>query len=458
MALVYLGLFLLSALIVSGVIYKVTRTFLDRQAEERILAEADGLVRHHERGGLPKVIAVLEDRLLTVRPVDILLLSDPKGIPLVGNLPVFPAVAPDTEGWITFQPRGTDGEQSGGEAQALGIVRALPDGHRLLVGVDLGRRWQFRSEITSALLWTFLVVLGISLAGSVIITRHFTRRLEVINRTTRRIMNGDLHSRIPRSPHEDELDRLASNLNGMLDQIEDLMAGLRHLSEDIAHDLRTPLNRLRGQLELAVIEAQDGDPVRDMVQEAIAEADRLLDMFGALLSIAQARAGHQQMPLADLSLAPIVRRVVELYEPVAEERNIGIHVDIQNPAPVRGHEQLLAQALANLVDNAVKYTPEGGRIDVMVVPGKERNATELIVADNGIGIPPEEYERVLGRFIRLDWSRSTPGNGLGLSLVDAVSRLHGAKLIMEDNRPGLRVRLCFPQHVPVSRQAIERLP
>nr|WP_286209105.1 ATP-binding protein [Azospirillum sp. A1-3] len=323
-------------------------------------------------------------------------------------------------------------------------MRTLSDGHRLLVGTELGQWQGFRNQIVRALFWSFTVLLAISGFGGWLVSRHVTRRLEVINRTTRTIIDGHLHARIPRSPNDDELDRLAANLNDMLEQIEGLMAGLRDLSEDIAHDLRTPLNRLRGQLELALSEAGEEGPVRDLIQEAIAEADRLLDMFGALLSIAKAQAGYQQMPLTDVALPPVLRRVVELYEPVAEEKHIALTVRITVPAVVRGHEQLLAQALANLVDNAVKYTPDGGRIDVTVASGQEPGTTDVVVADSGIGIPIEEHERVLGRFIRLDWSRSTPGNGLGLALVDAVVRLHGARLVMEDNSPGLRVRLRFP--------------
>lgn len=446
-ALVYLGVFLLSALIVSGVIYKVTEAFLDRQAEETIVAELDGLMSHYNRGGLPKLIQVLGDRTETAHTTDLLLLADPAGGRVIGNLPAMPAVTPDRRGWLSFRAgtglAGQDDAPPNG-LMAMGILRRLPDGHKLLVGIDLGEWRRFRSQIVQSLFWSFTVILAISAVGGLLVSRHFTHRLETINRTTRKIIDGHLHARIPRSSSEDELDRLAANVNDMLDQIEDLMTGLRHVSEGIAHDLRTPLNRLRGQLEMAVIETREGDPTRDMIQEAIAEADRLLDMFSALLSIAKAKAGYQQMPLVDVPLSPVLWRVVELYEPVAEERRIDLNVRVDVLAVIRGQEQLLAQALANLVDNAVKYTPEGGRIDVIVTVGKDAGWTEIIIADNGIGIPVEDHERVLGRFIRLDWSRSTPGNGLGLSLVDAVTQLHGAKLVMEDNQPGLRVRLCFP--------------
>ena len=459
-ALICLGLFVLSALTVSAVVDRVTEGFLNHQAEETIGAELDGLLDHYQRGGVAKLVQVLRDRTRVPRSPDLFVLTDPQGLLVVGNLPGLPDVT-GRDGWLAFRTAGEGADRSGGRAPAVGVVHTLPDSHRLLVGTELGQWQGFRNQIVWALFWSFTVLLAISACGGWLVSRHVTRRLEVINRTTRTIIDGHLHARIPRSPNDDELDRLAANLNDMLEQIEGLMAGLRDLSEDIAHDLRTPLNRLRGQLELALSEARIEDPVRDLIQEAIGEADRLLDMFGALLSIAKAEAGYQQMPLSDVALPPVLRRVVELYEPVAEEKHITLTVRIEVPAVVRGHDQLLAQALANLVDNAVKYTPDGGRIDVVVAPGQELGMTDVTVADSGIGIPKQEHERVLGRFIRLDWSRSTPGNGLGLALVDAVVRLHGARLAMEDNAPGLRVRLSFPEagsqglKAPAERHGVE---
>lgn len=447
MALLGLVLLLSAGLLVFALLYDVTASFLEHQAGQAAAVELEGLEAHHRRGGLPKLLQVLDDRTASAHPIaGVYLLADSDGARVAGNLPAWPSAVPDAKGRLFFQMHGAGEGASLPELQpVLAFTRTLPDGHRLLVGTWLGERRQFRDRIIETLLWSFIVIAGISTAGGLAIRRNVTRRLETINRTTRQIIDGQLHARIPRSPSGDELDRLAANLNDMLDKIERLMTGLRHLSEDIAHDLRTPLNRLRGQLEMAIIEMREDDPVREAVQDAIQEADRLLDMFAALLSIAKAEAGYQQMPLMDVALSPVVWRVVELYEPVAEEKGITLSVRIDRPFVVRGQEQLLAQALANLLDNAVKHTPEGGGIVVTVVPSREEPGTiELIVADSGSGIPPEDRKRVLGRFVRLDWSRSTPGNGLGLALVDAVIRLHGARLVMEDNAPGLRVRLYFP--------------
>lgn len=437
MALFALGLLLSVGLVVFILLYDVTASFLEGQAERAVANEMSGLELHHRRGGLPKLVQLLDD-LAAFPSAGLYLLVDPDGQRVVGNLEAWPDAVPDDKGRLFFYD-GPDGRA------VRALVRELPDGRRLLVGAGVADNQEFRVRIVKTLLWSFVGVLGVAIVGGGVIRRNVTRRLETINRTTRQIMDGQLHARIPHLRNGDELDRLADNLNDMLDQIERLMTGLRHLSEGIAHDLRTPLNRLRGQLEMAVMEMQDGDPVRDAVQDAIQEADRLLDMFGALLSIAKAEAGYQQMPLTDVALSPVVRRVVELYEPVAEERGIRLGVRVDPQVMVRGQEQLLAQALANLVDNAVKYTPDGGAILVAAAFVGGSGAVELIVADSGPGIPPEDRERALRRFIRLDWSRSTPGNGLGLSLVDAVARLHGAKLMIEDNEPGLRVRLCFPR-------------
>nr|WP_209881707.1 HAMP domain-containing sensor histidine kinase [Azospirillum soli] len=449
MALFGLALLLSAGLVVFALLYDVTDSFLEGQAGQAAAAELEGLEAHHRRGGLPKLRQVLEDRMVTGHPIaGVYLLSGPDGARVAGNLPAWPDAVPDAEGRLFFQAdaakTGTEGPPPGTQP-VLAFTRTLLDGHRLLVGAWLGERRQFRNRIVETLFWGFIVIAGMSAAGGLAIRRNVTRRLETINRTTRQIIDGQLHARIPHSPGGDELDRLAANLNDMLDKIERLMNGLRHLSDDIAHDLRTPLNRLRGQLEMVAIEMREDDPVREAVQDAIQEADRLLEMFGALLSIAKAEAGYQRMPLTDVALSPVVWRVVELYEPVAEEKSMALSVRIDRPFVVRGQEQLLAQALANLVDNAVKHTPEGGGILVAVAPSQDEPGTgELIVADSGPGIPPEDRKRVLGRFIRLDRSRSTPGNGLGLALVDAVVRLHGARLVMEDNGPGLRVRLCFP--------------
>jgi signal transduction histidine kinase len=454
-ALVYLGLFLLSVSAILGVVYGMTAGLLDRQTQETIEAELEGLQEHYARRGLPGLAQILRERSSTPRTPAIYLLTDRALRPVVGNLASWPEGA-HADGWIAFD---VANPEDGGTQPARAVVLTLPDGGRLLVGRDLGERERIRDRTTEALLWALGLTLGLGVLGGVAISRNFMHRIEAINRTTLQIMTGDLHSRIPAAGGGDELDRLAGNLNGMLDQIERLMAGMRHVSEGVAHDLRTPLSRLRARLELALIGSEDLDAARGAMQDALAEADRLLATFQALLSIAEAEAGYRETPLAPVELAEVARTAIDLYEPLAEEKGIALEADLVAGVAVRGHEQLLAQAAVNLLDNAVKYTPEGGRIRVSVGLAGEGEPV-LEVADSGPGIPPEDRERVLARFVRLERSRTTPGNGLGLSLVDAVARLHSARLSMEDGGraeaggpggsggPGLRVCLRFPPPAP----------
>lgn len=448
-ALVYLGLFLLSVSLILGLVHGMTAGLLDRQTEETIEAELDGLEEQYARRGLPGLVQILRERSSAPRTPAIYLLTDRGLRPIAGNLASWPEAA-RADGWIAFE---VADPESGGAQPARAAVLTLPDGGRLLVGRDLGERERVRERTAEALLWALGLTLGLGVLGAVAISRNFVRRIETINRTTRQIMSGELHRRIPAAGGGDELDRLAGNLNGMLDRIERLMAGMRHVSEGVAHDLRTPLSRLRARLELGLVGSQDLDAARGAMQDALAEADRLLATFQALLSIAEAEAGYRQTPLAPVDLAEVARTAIDLYEPLAEEKGVALEADLPAGVAVRGHEQLLAQAAVNLLDNAVKYTPGGGRIRVSVrVSGEGEPVLE--VADSGPGIPPEDRERALARFVRLERSRTTPGNGLGLSLVDAVARLHSAGLAMGEGGPaaaggpGLRVSLRFPPPAP----------
>jgi signal transduction histidine kinase len=295
-----------------------------------------------------------------------------------------------------------------------------------------------------SLAWALLLTVGLGAGGGVLISRNVMHRIDAINRTTRQIMSGALQERMAVADRGDELDQLARNLNAMLDQIEHLMVGMRQVTDSVAHDLRTPLTRLRSRLEITLVEAETHDDYRAAIQEAISEADRLLGIFGALLSIAEAEAGTMQRSFQKVALSDLARQMADLYEPAAEEAGLSFVSDIRAEPEVLGNQQLLAQAIANLLDNALKYTPAEG-IVTLTVSGPEGGRGPCVsVSDTGPGIPAEQRESVLRRFVRLEASRSTPGNGLGLSLVDAVARLHGARLEMDDNHPGLIVSLVFP--------------
>jgi signal transduction histidine kinase len=266
-------------------------------------------------------------------------------------------------------------------------------------------------------------------------------RVEVVSNTTAGIIHGDLGQRVPLTGSGDEFDQLATNLNAMLDQIERLMSGMRQVTDNIAHDLRTPLSRLRSRLEVTLLETPDVARYGEVLRETIAEADRLLGTFTALLGIAEAEAGSGRGNMETVDLAEIARSVVELYEPAAEEKGLELGGRFEGPVLVHGDRHLLAQAAANLVDNALKYTPSG-RIDLTVVG--DRKTARLEVSDSGPGIPEDRRDAVFDRFVRLESSRSTPGNGLGLSLVRAVAQLHGGTVTLADHDPGLRAILTLP--------------
>jgi signal transduction histidine kinase len=265
-----------------------------------------------------------------------------------------------------------------------------------------------------------------------------------VNRTSERVMSGNLSDRVPLDGTSDEFDQLAANLNRMLDQIERLMTAMREVTDDVAHDLKTPLSRLRARLELALIGPVDGSGHTEAIRSAIDEADRLLATFNALLSIAELESGTRHDDVEPLDLSEVARSAAELYEPVAEEKGFVLKIETEPDVTMRGARHLLSQALANLLDNALKYA-RGGEIRIRVFHREGRAV--LDVADRGPGIPEADRETVLDRFVRLERSRSSPGNGLGLSLVRAIVRRHRGTVEIADNRPGLRVRLEFPRLV-----------
>ena len=283
-------------------------------------------------------------------------------------------------------------------------------------------------------MWSGLVALAIGVLGGMVMSRNMLRRVEQVNRTAERVMAGDLSDRVPRAGTDDEFDQLAANLNGMLDQIERLMTAMREVTDNVAHDLKTPLARLRARLELALLGPQDGAAQSEAIRAAIEEADRLLATFNALLSIAEAEAGAGRRRGERLDLAEIVGAAVELYEPLAEEKGLALRFDSAPGTIIEGDRHLLSQAVANLLDNALKYGGGGGEIVVRV--GRRGGRALIEVADRGPGIPEADRESVFDRFVRLEPSRSTPGNGLGLSLVRAVARRHGGTVTLADNHPG----------------------
>jgi signal transduction histidine kinase len=442
LALVYAGLFAASAVLLLGFVYWQTAAYLFRQADDAIEAEVATLAERYRRTGIAGLTGALLERVAR-RPAgsSVYLLVDERRHPLVGNLSQWPPGAESPEGWLDFRL-----EDSGWPTAQAHLARArvfhLPGGYRLLVGRDLQELTAIGGLITRALGWGLPVTAVLAFLGAALMSRSTTRRVEAVNQTARQIMAGDLSRRVPARGAGDEFDELAVNLNAMLDRIEALMEDVRRVSDSIAHDLRTPLSRLRGRLEQLRGAAERGSADPEAVEQAVADADGLLATFNALLRIARAESPALRAEFVDVDLPELVRDVAELYEPVAEERGLRMEVEAPGAARTRGDRDLLFQAFANLLDNAVKYTPAGGTVRVSVAGKPGRPA--VVVADTGPGVPEAERQKVFQRFYRLDGARSTPGNGLGLSLVDAVARLHGAQVALEDNGPGLRVRLSFP--------------
>ena len=320
----------------------------------------------------------------------------------------------------------------------------LRGGFQLLVGRDVQERHDLAQRLRGTLIWVVALALALGLLGGVVMSRNMLRKIDAINRASRDIMAGDLSRRVAVSGANDELDRLAQNLNAMLGEIERLMTGMRQVTDNVAHDLRTPLNRLRGRLEVTLMAPPEAATYRAAMEETIAEAEGLLNTFNALLGIAEAESGAQRGNLAELDAGLLATDVAELYTPLAEDKGITLTCEAGQGLAITGDRHLLSQALANLADNAVKYTPPGGAVTVVARrPDDSGDEIEIAVADSGPGIPEADRERVLERFVRLEASRNSPGSGLGLSLVAAVARLHGAELVLEDNTPGLRVSLRF---------------
>jgi signal transduction histidine kinase len=437
LAALYFLVFASSVLGVLLFVYWTSADFVERQTEATLDAEVTGLSEQYAQRGLSGLVQIVAARSAGNRGDSMLyLVTDPDGRPLAGNLAGWPAGVPAHAGWLSFTS-----QEGGRRDPARGIVFIIPGGYRLLVGRDISDADAFRDRIKLTLLWSGLVALALGLLGGAAMSRKLLRRVELVNRTSERVMAGDLADRVPLEGTGDEFDQLAANLNRMLDTIERLMAAMREVTDNVAHDLKTPLSRLRARLELALLGPSDAALQHEAIRAAIEEADRLLGTFNALLSIADAEAGARRGQVGPLDLGEVAAEAAELYEPVADEKGFRLSLAAEPGAVIRGDRHLLTQALANLLDNALKYAG-GGAIDIRV--WRQGDRAYLEVADRGPGIPEADRESVFDRFVRLEPSRSTPGNGLGLSLVKAVARRHEGRVTLADNDPGLRVRLDFP--------------
>lgn len=446
LAVLYLGLFAASAIMLLAYVYWNTAGFLVRQTDEAVQAEITGLAEQYAQGGLPLLVHTVIQRSRDPGQ-SLYLVLDSAGQVLAGNLDVRPSVAPGADGWMDFiySRRALEGvELKAARARAF----YLPEGFYLLVGRDVQERREIESLITSALVWAIVLTLALGLVGGLFMSRNMLARVDEINKSSQDIMEGDLSRRLPIAGTGDELDQLGQNLNAMLDQIEALMMGMRQVTDNVAHDLRSPLNRLRNRLEVTLLKESSPEEYRQVLERTIAEADNLLTTFNALLMIARAEAGSLRESMTNIDPSAIVRDAAELYEPVAEENGLAIRVEAPDGLQVRGNRELLSQVLTNLIDNAIKHgKPVAQGVDptIVVSAGLDQGGRVLLtVADHGPGIPAHERAHVLERFVRLEASRNTPGSGLGLSLASAVARLHNGRVDFDDNNPGLKVTLSLP--------------
>jgi signal transduction histidine kinase len=429
-------LFSASALLLLGFIYWSTAGYMARQTDATIEAEITGLAERYRLTSLDGLVRSINERLQrNPQGSFVYLLTDSSFRPIVGNLDRWPHIPAGEDGWLSFQlEEATLGEEAVHRARARTFV--LRGGFHLLVGRDMLELTETRQLIVRTLGWGFGITVLLGIAGGVMMSRSTVRRIEAINQTSREIIQGDLSRRIPSGGSGDDFDQLTDNLNSMLDQIQMLMDGVRHVSDNIAHDLKTPLTRLRNRLEAINVQS---NPEPADIEDAISEADSLLSTFNALMRIARIEAGQRTSGFEALSLSRLVGDVVELYEPVAHERRQTLTASIEEGVNTCGDRDLLP--IANVLDNAITYTPEGGRVEIALFANDQ--LARVVIADSGPGIPESERGRVFERFVRLESSRNAPGNGLGLSLVAAVVRIHKAEIAL-GGEDGLEVSLSFP--------------
>ena len=441
--LAYVLLFGVSVSLILGVVYWSTIVYTTNQTDEDIEAEIRALYSVYNRSGYSGLASALSERVRQQRPGDstLYLLTDSNFQPLVGNISGWPKVAYDQGGWLDFRLDDLLDER-GGEFSARAKTFEVDNRFNVLVGQGMKDLRNLKALMSQALLWSLVMTIGLGVIMGYMMRRTLRVRLNAINSISRQIMQGDFHKRIGTQGSGDEFDELSDNLNAMLDRIENGVEGVRRVSDNIAHDLKTPLARLKNKVEELHRRFPLDSEEHQALDHVVAEADGLLGTFNALLRIARIEYSEKRKAFASLEVGDLLRDVLELYEPLAEEKQQHLEINIEPRVVLLADRDMLFQALANLIDNAIKYTPEQGTVSIALVSGVHGDTIEI--ADNGAGIPQEEYDNVIQRFYRIDESRTTPGSGLGLALVAAVLKVHAIELVFENNNPGLKVRLKLP--------------
>ncbi len=442
LALLYLLIFSASVFLLISYFYQSTLGFLETETDTTIEIEIQGLAEQYQKRGLNELVEIIQQRLRR-GPVtqSIYLLTDSEKKIIVGNLSAWPENATLKNGWLNFslQTQSPNLEQHQVRAKQFRLM----GNYYLIVGRDIHELAETRQLMFDALLWGLSLTLMLGLLGGYILTRKILSKVSRLDDSCRTIIEGQLTERVPRDFSNDEFDSLAETINLMLDKINQLMLGITQVTDNIAHDLRTPLSRLRQSLDTALNDQLDTASRQQLIAGSLEEADKLINTFNALLNIAYVENTDKQIELSEVDLALILHDVYELYYPLAENKNQQLLLHIQENIPflILSEHNLLFQALTNLIDNAIKFTPENGIITIKL--SQKNNQFILLLSDNGCGIPEQDLNRVFNRFFRSDNSRTLPGTGLGLSLVAAVCKRLHIQLSLENINPGLKVKLAF---------------
>jgi len=436
LAALYVGVFAVSAVVLGAVVFLAARSALDQQMTARIETEMSFLQDEYRSGGLDRLLTVVSARGRGISALDYLI-QRPDGVHLAGEMPASITLHP---GWVVID-NPEAGEDGGRPERVRAFATDLGGGLLLAVGDDLGRITEVEEAVTTALLWTIGVAALLGIGGGALLSRAFLNRVDAIATTAEAIIDGDLARRVPVRGTGDDLDRLAGTLNHMLDRIVALMDSLRQVGSDVAHDLRTPLSRLLQRLDTARTHARSVAEYEAAVDGAVAEAEGLLETFSALLRIAQVEGASPRAGFRKVDLSELADSVADAYRPDAEEAGQLLIAAIEPGITVYGDQELLTQAVANLVENSLRHTQSSTTIVVRLCRTDQGPCLEVV--DNGPGVAAEDLPRLTARFFRGERSRTTPGNGLGLSLVAAVAELHGSYLHLANVGPGLLVRLAF---------------
>jgi signal transduction histidine kinase len=440
LALIAIGTFGVIVSAIFSYVYLSTISYVRSRSERAILTDYSTLREAYQRSGRDGLIDAVRRRAADKVSADrVYILTDPSLAVLAGNLKAWPAAATAASGWTEFRAPPSAGTTN--EPLIRAMMETFPSGDRLLVGRDISDIDSFTARIKAAVISGVALIFALAAMASILVTRRTVARIEQINATSRAIMQSRLDKRIPLRGTNDEWDRVAENLNLMLDRIETLMEEVKQVSDNVAHDLRTPLTRMRGRLEKAYHVKRASDADQSLIGDTIADLDSVLRMFSSITRIAQIEAEGRKDAFREVNLVEIASKVVELYDAAAEQDGTRLSLVGDRAVMVTGDGDLIFDAIANLVDNAIKHGRAGGEVHVGI-EGADGEPV-ISIADDGPGIPIDEREHVFKRFYRLEQSRYTPGHGLGLSLVAAVARLHGARIEMVDNAPGVQFKLRF---------------